>query len=306
MRAPVAPARLGSLIRTTLVADVRWPKPGNVSREGPGAGMTAADFERSAGPVARALVHSGPGVGRRVWAGVAATRATVGCNTNLGILLLAAPLVEAALDPHGAGGLGPRLEGVLGRLTREDAAAAFAAIRLAAPAGLGRSPRHDVAGEADCTLAEAMAEAADRDRVARQYVTGFADVLDTGMTTLARGLCRHRHRGPALAECQLTFASRYPDSHVLRKHGPARAEALQARAGEVLERLQAAPDGGAWHRELTGFDRALKAEGLNPGTSADLTVATLLALRLDPGRARERTGEVPGGSAVARRRVLQG
>ena len=306
MRAPVAPVRLRPLIRTTLVADVRWPKPGNVSRKGPGCGMTAVDFERSAGPVARALVDAGPGVGRRVRAAVAATRATAGCNTNLGILLLAAPLVEAALYPHGEGGLGPRLEGVVGRLSREDAAAAFAAIRLAAPAGLGRSARHDVAGEPDCTLAEAMAEAADRDLVARQYVTGFADVLETGMTTLARGLCRHRRRGPALAECQLTFASRYPDSHVRRKHGPGRAEALQGRAGEVLERLRASRDWGAWHRELTRFDRALKAEGLNPGTSADLTVTTLLALRLDPGRARERTGEVPAGSATARRRVLQG
>jgi triphosphoribosyl-dephospho-CoA synthase len=31
---------------------------------------------------------------------------------------------------------------------------------------------------------------------------------------------------------------------------------------------------------LTAFDRALKERGLNPGTSADLTVATLFAASL--------------------------
>jgi triphosphoribosyl-dephospho-CoA synthase len=36
----------------------------------------------------------------------------------------------------------------------------------------------------------------------------------------------------------------------------------------------------ARNRDLLAFDRSLKARGLNPGTSADLTVATLFAASL--------------------------
>jgi triphosphoribosyl-dephospho-CoA synthase len=38
---------------------------------------------------------------------------------------------------------------------------------------------------------------------------------------------------------------------------------------------------GAPQEALAAFDRTLKAQGLNPGTSADMTVASLFAAALD-------------------------
>lgn len=276
------------VVRSAFLADVRWPKAGNVSRTSPGHGMRAVHFERSAGASACALIEAGPGVGERARAGVAATRAVVECNTNLGLLLLAAPLVEAALDPLGRGGLGSRLARVLARLSRVDAEAAFTAIRMAAPGGLGRSARHDVADAPQGTLRQAMAEAAPRDLVARQYVTGFAEILEWGVEELAWRLAQTGSRGMALAELQLGFASRHPDSHVQRKRGQPVAASLQERARATLRHLRAAPGPAQWERRLSRFDAELKAEGINPGTSADLTVATLIALRLHRRAARER------------------
>ena len=67
----------------------------------------------------------------------------------------------------------------------------FAAIAAANPGGLGRAPRHDVNAPATVTLREAMAEAADRDRIARQYVTAYEDIFSLGLPALATARRRH-------------------------------------------------------------------------------------------------------------------
>jgi triphosphoribosyl-dephospho-CoA synthase len=83
----------------------------------------------------------------------------------------------------------------------------------------------------------------------------------------------------AVQRVYLAFLAGWPDSHIVRKHGAALAHSVmrsaqgwQARAlaGEPVD---ADPDFAAWDREL-------KAAGLNPGTSADLTVAALFVAGL--------------------------
>jgi len=70
----------------------------------------------------------------------------------------------------------------------------------------------------------------------------------------------------------LVFMASLPDSHIARKFGLAQAQFLCASAAE-----HAAVAGAARTRSaaLRAWDVALKARGLNPGTSADLTVVTL-------------------------------
>ena len=65
-----------------------------------------------------------------------------------------------------------------------DAEDVFSAIAAANPGGLGRAPRHDVNAPAAVSLREAMAEAAERDRIARQYVTAYDDVFSLGLPAL--------------------------------------------------------------------------------------------------------------------------
>jgi triphosphoribosyl-dephospho-CoA synthase len=172
--------------------------------------------------------------------------------------------------------LAAELEG----LDREDARLAFRAIALAAPGGLGTVPRHDVHAPATVTLREAMAEAADRDRIARQYVSGFADVFDLGEPVLASALARSVEPKWATLAVYLALLSAFPDSHVVREHGPAIAGEVRGRGAEFYRRLQQSHAPEALVPELLAWDAALKARGINPGTSADLTVATLFARRL--------------------------
>jgi triphosphoribosyl-dephospho-CoA synthase len=72
--------------------DVLALKPGNVGVHGAGHGMQALDFLRSARAAAPAIAAEKASVGERIHAAIAATRAAAGVNTNLGIVLLAAPL----------------------------------------------------------------------------------------------------------------------------------------------------------------------------------------------------------------------
>ena len=163
--------------------ELEIPKPGNVHALSVPGRKTPQDFERSAEAAARPLTASGAPVGRRIFGAVEASRAAVPHNTNLGIILLCAPLAAAAeqqnLDLRTA------LAAVLRTLDVADAELAFRAIVMATPGGLGRAQRHDVFEPAQTSLRAAMAEAADRDRVARQYATDFEDVFALGEPLLA-------------------------------------------------------------------------------------------------------------------------
>jgi triphosphoribosyl-dephospho-CoA synthase len=260
--------------------ELRALKPGNVHDYAGGHGMSVADFEASAEASASAIAAPGLRVGERILEAIGRTRAVVGCNTNLGIVLLAAPLASARLADRD-GPLRPAVQRVLAGLDRDDAERAFEAIRLAAPGGLGDSPRHDVRDPATVGLREAMAAARGRDRIAEQYADGFADIFDMGVPTLAAATARWGDEAWAASVTYMTFLVAFPDSHVARKCGPAAAQALRRRIAPLAAALAAASDPQSLVPEMLRLDAALKEEGINPGTSADLTVASLLAQRLE-------------------------
>ncbi len=279
--------------------EIEAPKPGNVHVFADGHGMTVDHFLQSAEVAAWPLCQRGASVGGRIKGAVEATAAHVGLNTNLGIILLCAPLAAAAdsrafskapeaAAPQG-GPIEPKdgrvdfhdsLKAVLKTLTREDAQSAFEAIVRAAPAGLGRSTRHDIGAPAETTLLEAMKEAAGRDRIAYQYASDYSDIFGMGLGALDAA----RQKGwpapwPAVA-VHLTFLAGVFDSHIARKNGLEAAEIVQNAAIGVRNRFMTTLDPAESFDDLMDFDRRLKDSRLNPGTSADLTVATLFADRL--------------------------
>jgi triphosphoribosyl-dephospho-CoA synthase len=249
------------------------PKPGNVHVHAAGHRMTVADFARSATVSAPLLCRPGAPLGERIRDAAAATREAVGQNTNLGILLLCGPLAVAAER-------GETVAAVIAASDLADAEAVFAAIRLAQPGGLGSADRHDVRRPATVGLRAAMAEAADRDSIARQWSNGFADVRGPGMASYAAARARWTDPSWASLAAYLEFLAAFPDSHVQRKHGSAAALSVQRQADSVRTALAACADPAAMLPGLLAWDQDLKADGINPGTSADLTVATAFAWRL--------------------------
>ncbi len=278
--------------------DVQARKPGNVSLASPGHRMDAAMFLASAEAAAAPLCQPGAAVGDRIEQAVQATWGVVQCNTNLGIVLLCAPLAAAAQrwvhqPGRGSGlpGLALALGQVLARLDVQDARAAYRAIDLAQPAGLGTVPDHDVAMPPAITLREAMLLAASRDRVARQYATGYADVIEAGVpaflsghqAALACGAARDEALVAAMQRTFLEFLAGHADSHIVRKHGAAVAHSVMVEAAPWRQRAR---QGGRWAEDtaFAAWDTSLKARQLNPGTTADLCVAVAFVCLLCDAR----------------------
>lgn len=272
----IGQAEVAAAFRAACGDEIEAPKPGNVHIFSAGHGMTAENFLASAKAAAGPLSVPGARVGGRILGAVEASLAAVGMNTNLGILLLCGPLAAAA---ESAGDdLEAALAPVLGGLDRGDTEQVFAAIRLANPGGLGEAPRHDVRGTAHVGLGEAMAQAAHRDTIAAQYASNFHDVFVTGLGSLAAARKCGLEPPWATVAVYLTFLSAFPDSHIARKHGLSAARDVQREASEMLSIfLRREVDSLA---SLLAFDARLKSRDRNPGTSADLTVATLFADRL--------------------------
>ena len=268
-------AAIRAAFEAACLEELEALKPGNVHIYSGGHGMDVEDFRRAARAAAPEIARRGAGVGARVLAAVEASWAAVPKNTNLGILLLCAPLALAA---ERGGDLRASLAGVLAGLDRSDAELAFRAIARASPGGLGTAPAHDVRDPPDATLLQAMQAAQGRDRIAWQYANGFADVFDV-ILLAPEGRAR---MWPAVS-AYLAFLSSHPDSHLQRKFGEAVARQVQDEARPLRKRLALAVERSDFSRlldRLSAFDKRLKAAGLNPGTSADLTVAALFANKL--------------------------
>ena len=248
-------------------------KPGNVHRFADGHRMSAEQFLTSARVSAVPLTDPELSVGRRILEAVGATRRAVGVNTNLGIVLLSAPLARAA--EIGSGGLRENLQAVLQSTSMDDARAVFEAIVLASPGGLGSAVENDVREEPRIHLLEAMREAADRDRIARQYVTRFDDVFRIGLAAFEAAMSRGESGMWPTVFTYMAFLTSFPDSHVARKHGDEIAGQVREQATAVKTLVEVADERSRIDL-LVEFDRKLKARAINPGTSADLTVACLL------------------------------
>lgn len=238
---------------TACDLDVAVRKPGNVSHASPGHGMTAALFEASARAAAGPLTRVGAPVGERIEAAMQATLAVAGCNTNLGIVLLAAPLALAWEVRSVEQPLRLALAEVLQALGIDDAAAAFRAIALTQPAGLGQVDEHDVASAPTVTLLQAMAAAAGRDRIAALYVDAgtaaeprpYAELFDIGLPAWQAGLATHAGRSSLASTSRSAgSSSSTPANSASSTPGsagsdPARYHALQR---VYLELLCTAPD----------------------------------------------------------------
>lgn len=273
-------ATVAAIYRDACRFDVLASKPGNVSIAAPGHGMVAKDFLRSAAVTSSLIANASLGVGAAVHQAVAATRRAVGCNTNLGILLLAAPLAQAALRSHAARDLRTRLSEVLAGLSQDDAREAFRGIVLAQPAGLGEAAVADVAAEPGISLFAAMQLAAPRDRIAWNFVHTYEDLFDLAIPTMRAVLQTGERLTDAMVAAYLRLLASTPDTHIARKHGSALAEQVRRRAAEVETRYKACEDPAAREALVFTFDRELKHAEVNPGTSADLTMASLMAMSL--------------------------
>ena len=123
-----------------------------------------------------------------------------------------------------------------------------------------------------------LAEA--RDRIAWNYAHDFGDVFGGGLPRLLALRARGWPEPWAVSGTFMALLAAIPDSHVAPQVRAAAAVALRDGARPLAAALLAAADPASLTEPLLPSTRALKAAGLNPGTSADLIVACGFAARL--------------------------
>lgn len=284
------PAEVAAAGQLACLLEVSAPKPGNVS---PGLHFHDTryeDFLASAVAIGPALAGAAQHpLGISVRTAVEDTRRWTRSNTNLGIVLLLMPLARAALRsggsaPSGASGtLRERLGQVLDETTVADATQVYAAIRHARPGGLGQAVAEDVSQPPTVTLREAMALAADRDAIAREYVTNFALTFEVGVPALRAARRDGSAWTDAVVDTYLRLLDSTADTHIARKLGQTEAEAVSRRAREILEAGSTRSAVGV--QALAALDAELRdaRNRRNPGSTADLTCAALFVVILEGG-----------------------
>lgn len=264
---------IGQLVSLACVWEATAPKPGNVHRSADFDNLVFEDFLKSAiaiGPIFDNARNQS--VGTTVFQAIQSTRRVVSTNTNLGIVLLLAPLAAVPREVALEDGIGL----VLSQLTSEDASQVYAAINLAQPGGLGKVEEMDVADRPPPDLLTAMKHAADRDRIALQYTTSFADVLKFGVPTLTAAFQATQNFREAIVRTHMEMLAAWPDSLIARKNEPEVAFRAQTIAKQIV---QLPFPSSEYLDALSDFDFWLRSDGnrRNPGTTADLICASIFA-----------------------------
>jgi triphosphoribosyl-dephospho-CoA synthase len=279
MRTPGAVAAAGQL---ACLIEAGSFKPGNVSPGRHFHDTRYEDFVASAVAIGPALAAAGrQSLGSTILHAIAATSEWTSSNTNLGMILLMAPLARAAL--HTEDDLRESVRRELAATTVTDATEVYEAIRMARPGGLGSSASEDVSAAPTVTLREAMALAASRDNVAREYATDFAATFEIGVPALRAARSAGLGWSEATVETFLRVLATMPDTLIARKLGKAAAASVSRRAREVEDAGGVRTEAG--RDALEAFDDELRSpnNAYNPGTTADLTCAALFVVILEDG-----------------------
>lgn len=266
---------LVACIRSACRLEVLSPKPGNVCPGFSFSDASVEDFLVSADAIAPVLAQTSElGVGPAIRRAVERTQEAVGHNTNLGIVLLLAPLAAVPEQVPLLDGTGAVCRG----LTVDDSTEAYRAISLASPGGLADVKEQPVAQQPDIDLRECMRLAAARDLIAAQYVTDFRDVLQHGVWSLLHTEEWDEVGDQRLAWLAVNMLATRGDTLIRRKCGDAINYDVQRRALALLQT-------GWPHERLSQshydeFDAFLRdsEHRRNPGTTADMIAAVLFAV----------------------------
>jgi triphosphoribosyl-dephospho-CoA synthase len=251
---PVERAQMAMVLEVTAS-----PKPGNVDRCHDYEGTRLEHFLASSILVRPALEKAaagGGGLGEVFREAVGLTTSHGGGNTHFGAFILLIPLLR--------GGDIPGAVRAVQESTVEDAVAFYKAFSLVKVRTLPGDPLDvadpralDAIRERGLTLLDIMEHSREHDMVAREWVNGFTLTRRAADLLHASGCGRE-----GVVEAFLRLLAREVDTFIVKEHGPAVAEEVRKRAGEIL--------GG--QGDLAAFDTECIARGINPGSTADVII----------------------------------
>lgn len=273
----------GDAVRWACVLEATAPKVGNVYPGRSFEDLRYSDFIAAAEIASETLGRSDGRLSQRMFRAVDDSTESNGTNVNLGIVLLLGPLVEADRQFEREGATErcnktwrSAVHDVLSAFDGIDGQNLFRAIDRASAGGLGEVDSldvHNTTGPVD--IIEAMRLAESRDRIARQYVGGYVDLIESVAPVVSESIGKCGDVLTGISRAQIRLLSLEPDSLIARKNGVEVAIDVQRRAGQVDFDDPAS---------VARFDDSLRSASprLNPGTTADLIAAALYLLLRTP------------------------
>ena len=259
--------------------DIELIKPGNVNLLSSHKDTKAQDYLDSAILSSKELFNQNYSLGKRILESVNVTRSQVNVNTNLGIILLCAPVIQSYIDFNNLD-LRQGIKKTLSTSSIKDTHDLCAAINISSPGGLGDSDMYDTASYPNASIKQIMDYSQEYDRISYQYSHNFSDIFDFIIPKLEFLNQRYESLDISLSLLFIEILAKIPDSHISRKFGDKIAKKTSNNARDLLKILDREHDPDYLAKALNNLDYEYKKKGINPGTTADLLVASLMIYKI--------------------------
>ena len=259
--------------------DIELIKPGNVNLLSSHKDTKAQDYLDSAILSSKELFNQNYSLGKRILESVNVTRSQVNVNTNLGIILLCAPVIQSYIDFDNLD-LREGIKKTLSTTSIKDTHDLCAAINISSPGGLGDSDMYDTASYPNASIKQIMDYSQEYDRISYQYSHNFSDIFDFIIPKLEFLNQRYESLDISLSLLFIEILAKIPDSHISRKFGDKIAKKTSNNAHDLLKILDREYDPDYLAKALNNLDYEYKKKGINPGTTADLLVASLMIYKI--------------------------
>ena len=259
--------------------DIELIKPGNVNLISSHKDTKAQDYLDSAILSSKELFTQNYSLGKRILESVNVTRLHVNVNTNLGIILLCAPVIQSYIDFNNLD-LREGIKKTLSTTSIKDTHDLCAAINISSPGGLGDSDMYDTASYPNASIKQIMDYSQEYDRISYQYSHNFCDIFDFIIPKLEFLNQKHESLDISLSLLFIEILAKIPDSHISRKFGDKIAKKTSNNAYDLLKILDREYDPDYLAKALNNLDYEYKKKGINPGTTADLLVASLMIYKI--------------------------
>ena len=252
-----------------------YPKPGNVHRTRDYDDMVFEDFVISGIVIGDTIREActdvdveNPELGKYILQAVAETDRWIKNNTNLGIVMMTTPIAVAAAISDSFDDIRENVKLLMGNTSVDDACDLYDAINIADAGGMGDQDEYDVASdnaknelrENSQTMYDVLKISAPWDMLAREMTSDMPAVFEIGYPTYHE-LRDEKTQNEA---CVLTFLT-------IRKYGSDEALKISMMTRDLLN----LKDSEDFMDKVSEFDEFLYKNKYNPGTTADLTAASI-------------------------------
>lgn len=280
------PSKIAQMAQIASALEVSgYPKPGNVHRIRDYDDMEFEDFIISGiviGDVIREACTNvnveNPQLGKFILQAVDETDRWIKNNTNLGIVMMIVPIAVSAAISESFDDIRDNIKILMKNTSVEDACDLYDAINIADAGGMGDQDEYDVSNDNakqelkdnNQTMYDVLKISAPWDMLAREMTDDMPAVFEIGYPTY-HSLKEEKSKNDACILTFLTILSHVPDTLISRKYGEEEALKISLMTRDLLK----LKDSSDFMDKVSEFDEYLFKNNYNPGTTADLTAASI-------------------------------